>query len=89
MQYVKTPHRFGKNELSGLGLMTGKKYVSFEANKIINEINRRNKVMRKITIVQRNNELILPKVKFNFRSNKKNKSEIVKIKKIKFKDNII
>ena len=69
--------------------MTGKKYVSFEANKIINEINRRNKVMRKITIEQRNNELILPKVKFNFRSNKKNKSEIVKIKKIKFKDNII
>jgi len=54
-----------------------------------NEINRRNKVMRKITIEQRNNELILPKVKFNFRSNKKNKSEIVKIKKIKFKDNII
>ena len=89
MQYVKTPHRFGKNDLSGLGLMTGKKYVSFEANKIINEINRRNKVMRKITIEQRNNELILPKVKFNFRSNKKNKSEIVKIKKIKFKDNII
>ena len=89
MQYAKTPHRVGNNDLSRLGLMTGKKYVSFEANQIINEINRKNKLMRNITLEQKNNELILPKVKFNFRSSKKNKSDIVKIKKIKFKgDNI-
>ena len=89
MQYAKTPHRVGNHDLSRLGLMTGKKYVSFEANQIINEINRKNKIMRNITLEQKNNGLILPKVKFNFRNNKKNKSEIVKIKKIKFKgDNI-
>ena len=73
MQYAKTPHRVGNNDLSRLGLMTGKKYVSFEANQIINEINRKNKLMRNITLEQKNNELILPKVKFNFRSSKKTK----------------
>ena len=86
MQYAKTPIRAGKNELGGLNLMTGKKYISFEANKIINEIKRMNKLKRKVTVdEQRNYGFILPRVKFNSRDKEKKKSEIIKIKKIKFK----
>ena len=70
--------------------MTGKKYISFEADKIINEINKKNKSSRKITAeeTRQYNGLVLPDVnnalKIN-RSSKKNKSEIVKLRKLKFK----
>ena len=70
--------------------MTGKKYISFEADKIINEINKKNKSSRKITAeeTRQYNGLVLPYVnnalKIN-RSSNKNKSEIVKLRKLKFK----
>ena len=85
MQYAKTPHRVGNNEMRRLNLMTGKKYVGLEADKVIKEVDKINKMMRKITAEEnRSYGLILPKVKFNSRSNDK---KIIKIKKIKFKTN--
>ena len=85
IQYAKTPHRIGNNISSDLP-MTGKKYVSLEANKIINELKKKEKLLRKIITLKEkeNHGFILPKVKFNLRKAKKNKSEVVKIKKIKF-----
>ena len=89
IQYVKTPTNLRNKEISDLRLMTGKRYINFEAEKIINEINKKNKLMRKITMETREyNGLFLPSVKMNLkvsRNNKKNKSEVVKIKKIQFK----
>ena len=89
IQYVKTPTNLRNKEISDLNLMTGKRYINFEAEKIINEINKKNKLMRKITMETREyNGLFLPSVKMNLkvsRNNKKNKSEVVKIKKIQFK----
>ena len=88
--YVKTPAAITNRELSDLSQMTGKKYISFEADKIINEINKKNKSSRKITAeeTRQYNGLVLPYVnnalKIN-RSSKKNKSEIVKLRKLKFK----
>ena len=91
MQYAKTPQRIGNDYSSDLNLMTGKKYVSLEANKIINELKQKEKVLRKIATIneKKDHGFILPIVKFKSRSNKKNKSEIVKIKKISFKTGII
>ena len=88
--YTKTPAALTSRELSDLSQMTGKKYISFEADKIINEINKKNKSSRKITAeeTRQYNGLVLPDVnnalKIN-RSSKKNKSEIVKLRKLKFK----
>ena len=86
IQYAKTPSRLGNKKLNDFNLMTGKKYTSFEADKIINEMNRQQKLMRKVTIENKKNYgILLPSVKINQRNEKKTKSEIVKIKKIKFK----
>ena len=88
--YTKTTAALTNRELSDLSQMTGKKYISFEADKIINEINKKNKSSRKITAeeTRQYNGLVLPDVnnasKIN-RSPKKNKSEIVKLRKLKFK----
>ena len=91
MKYAKTPQRIGNDYSSDLNLMTGKKYVSLEANKIINELKQKEKVLRKIATIneKKDHGFILPIVKLKSRSNKKNKSEIVKIKKISFKTGII
>ena len=88
--YAKTSAALTNRELNYLSQMTGKKYISFEADKIINEINKKNKSSRKITAeeTRQYNGLVLPDVnnalKIN-RSSKKNKSEIVKLRKLKFK----
>ena len=87
--YIKTPANLTNREASELSLMTGKKYISLEADKIINEINKKNKSTRKITgETGQYNGLILPEVnnilKIN-RNSKKNKSEVVKLRKIEFK----
>ena len=88
--YAKTTAALTSRELSNLSQMTGKKYISFEADKIINKINKKNKSSRKITAeeTRQYNGLVLPDVnnalKIN-RSSKKNKSEIVKLRKLKFK----
>ena len=85
IQYVKTPINLAKKEIGNLNLMTGKKYLSVEADKIINEINKRGKTTRKISIETRLYDgLFLPSVKNHLnieRDSKKNKSVIVKIKK--------
>ena len=82
MQYAITPNRIGNNNLN---LMTGKKYISLEADKIINEINRHQKIFRKITLENYpHHKFILPNIKKFSRINKKNKSDFVKIKKVKF-----
>ena len=82
MQYAITPNRIGNNNLN---LMTGKKYISLEADKIINEINRNQKIFRKITLENYpHHKFILPNIKKFSRINKKNKSDFVKIKKVKF-----
>ena len=84
IQYVKTPINLTKKELDDLNLMTGKKYTSVEADKVINEINKRGKTTRKITIKTRLYDgLFLPSVKTNLnidKNSKENKSVIVKKK---------
>lgn len=89
LQYVKTPTNLRNKEMFDLKLMTGKRYISLEAEKIINKINKNNKMMRKITVETREyNGLFLPSIKLNQeinRNSKKNKSDIVKVKKIQFK----
>ena len=84
MQYAKTPTKVGSNDLSDLSLMTGKKYVSFEADKIVKEMNKKNKLIRIVTLKPQNNSIILPPIKFMGRRNKKIKSDIIKVKKINF-----
>ena len=89
IQYGKTPTRIRNKEFNGLSLMTGKKYVSIDADKVINKINKNEKKMRKIEMENKqNNGLILPNVKMNIglRKNKKNDSDVVKIKRITFKE---
>ena len=90
--YVKIPSPLTNRELSQLNLMTGKKYLSPEADKIINEFNKKNKSIRKFTTdeTRQSNGLLLPDVNVNniskiSRNSKKNKSEFVKLKKVIFK----
>ena len=89
IHYAKTPSRLGNKQLNDFKLMTGKKYTSFEADKIINEMNREQKLMRKVTIDNKKNYgVLLPSVNINQRNGKKRKSEVVIIKKIKFNKEI-
>ena len=84
MQYAITPHKALSNDLSDLSLMTGKKYVSLEADKIIKEMGKKKKLMRVVTLAQKNEGIILPKINFTSRKNRKNKSDFIKVKQIKF-----
>ena len=84
MQYAITPHKGLSNDLSDLSLMTGKKYVSLEADKIIKEMGKKKKLMRVVTLAQKNEGIILPKINFTSRKNRKNKSDFIKVKQIKF-----
>ena len=84
MQYAITPHKGLSNDPNDLSLMTGKKYVSLEADKIIKEMGKKKKLMRVVTLAQKNEGIILPKINFTSRKNRKNKSDFIKVKQIKF-----